>query len=171
MKFLAASISLFLILAIGCNHPKKPQSAEFPESIGRINDFGSVFSAREEMELDSLIAGIEKRSLVEIKVISLDSTMTNLEGFNSYILRLANFWKIGKKGGKENGILIGISPALQRVRITNSLRLEMVLTDIEVKAILDDFMFPELRKGNYFKGTKLAIDELTKKLPKSRLKN
>jgi uncharacterized protein len=165
MKLLTWSISIVLIIFTSCNHPKKPVSAGYPKSLGRISDFGNVFSPYEELELDSLIAGIEKKSLVDIKVVSIDSSMTNLEGFNSYILRLASIWKVGKKSGKEDGILIGISAAFQRVRISNGLGLEKELTDLEVQQILEKFMFPELRKGNYFEGTRLAINELARGLP------
>ncbi|MBC8052288.1 MAG: TPM domain-containing protein [Sphingobacteriaceae bacterium] len=166
MNFSLKAILFFLVISTACGQSEKPAALSFPKSSGRVNDFGGIYSPSEEITIDSLIKSFESRSDVEIKVVSLDSTMTTVEGFNSYILRLARYWELGKKSGKDNGVLIGISPAFQRVRITNGLGLEMVLTDVEIKMILDDSMFPLFRKGEYFNGTKVGLTELTRLLEK-----
>ena len=153
--------AFFIITVSACGQNQKPEKEiQFPKPVGYVNDFGNVFSVREEKILDSLIKNFEQRSSVQIKVVTLDSTMTTLERFNSYTLRMANAWEVGKE--KRNGILIGISPSLQRVRINRGLGVEKALTSVKTKQILDDFMFPELRKGNYFEGTRIAILELVR---------
>ncbi|MFD2163796.1 TPM domain-containing protein [Paradesertivirga mongoliensis] len=168
MKFAIKLIFLFLILNSACGQSEKPAAIVFPKPTGSVSDFSNIYSSAEEKVLDSIIRTFEKRTSMEIKILSLDSTMTTLEGFNSYILRLAGAWQVGKKEGKDNGVLIGISPSLQRVRITNGLGVEKSLTDMDTKRVLDDLMFPEFRNGSYFNGTRLGVEELIRVLEKQK---
>ncbi|MEJ6982270.1 TPM domain-containing protein [Pedobacter sp. P351] len=168
MKLPFSIIITFLFIFSACNQPDKTKSQTvFPKRIGYVNDYDNIFSYKEEKILDSLIKNFKAQSAIEISVVSLDTSMTTLDGFNSYTLRLANAWGLINQGQK-NGILIGISSGLQRVRLTNSLGIEKVLSDVETKRLLDDFMFPELRKGNYFEGTRIAIAELARILNKQK---
>lgn len=167
MKLSFSIVLTFLILLVSaCGQSEKAESKvpNFPKRIGFVNDFDNLFSDKEEKILDSLIKNFKTRTATEISIVTIDSSMTTLEGFNSYTLRLANAWGVGSK--KKNGILIGISASLQRVRINRGLGVGKVLTDMKTKKILDESMFPELRKGNYFEGTKIAIMELVKILDK-----
>lgn len=160
--FLRTVIVLFIAALCSCGQSDKSgaQKLKFPVLKGAINDYGNIFSDQEEKVLDSLIRKFESRSSIEVKVVSLDSSATTVENFNSYILRLANAWGVGKKSGKDDGILIGISPSFQRVRITNGLGIEKVFTDLDTMRIMDSIMFPEFRKANYFEGTKRGLEEL-----------
>jgi uncharacterized protein len=163
MKSITSYIFAFIILVFSaCSQTEKTKTNKnhpLPKRIGSVNDFENIFSDQEEKTLDSLIKDFEKQTSIEIAVVTLDTTMTTLETFNSYTLRLLRDWNIGKKK-KNDGILIGISSSLQRVRISNGLGVEKSLSDIETKRVLDDFMFPEFRKGNFFEGTKKGINEL-----------
>lgn len=167
MKLTFSIITTFLIIiASSCGQSEKAsKTPQFPKRIGFVNDFDNIFSDKEEKILDSLIENFKSRTTIEISIVSIDETMTTLEGFNSYTLRLANDWGVGKKK-KKNGILIGISASLQRVRINKGLGVKKVLTDTKTKKILGEFVFPEFRKGNYFEGTRVAIMELVKILDK-----
>ena len=147
-----------IVLACGSSGERDTGSAPFPKRVGSVNDYGDIFTAGEEQVLDSLIKDARAGTSVEIAVVTLDSSMASLDEFNSYTLRLNNEWEIG--GTERKGILIGISAPLQRVRINRGLGIGKNLSDTHTKNIMDTFMFPELRKGNYFEGTKLAITEM-----------
>jgi uncharacterized protein len=166
MKHAFSHFFIFILLVVSaCNQSEKSNSnnTPLPKRIGSVNDFENIFSDQEEKALDSLIKKFEKQTSIEIAVVTIDTTMTTLETFNSYTLKLLRNWNIGEKG-KNDGILIGISSSLQRVRISNSLGIEKSLSDIETKRVLDDFMFPEFRKGNFFEGTRKGIKELVSTL-------
>jgi len=162
MKFrLGIVITFFMITALGCNQEEE-KAAVFPQRIGLVNDYENLFSDTEEAMLDSLVKDFKARTAVDLVIVTLDSAMASLDKFNSYTLQLSKHWEVGQKD-KKNGILIGISSTFQRVRINRGLGVNG-LKDVEVKMILDDYMFPELRKGNYFEGTRIAIKELDKAL-------
>ncbi|MBC7913814.1 MAG: TPM domain-containing protein [Pyrinomonadaceae bacterium] len=166
MKIPFTLITLIIVVFASCQNTKEDHhnDAKFPKRAGAVNDFGDIYSAKEEKVLDSLSMEFEDQFDVELTIISLDSTMTTLEGFNSYTLRLANVWGVNKKEDKK--VLIAISAPLQRVRINKGLAIQKELSGTHITEIMDVFMFPEFRKGDYFEGTRLGIEQLMKKLNK-----
>ena len=65
---------------------------------------------------------------------------------------------------KNNGILIGISTAKRKIRISNGSGIVDKLSDKETKAIIDDIIIPAFKRGNYFEGLLNAIEEIIKKV-------
>jgi uncharacterized membrane protein YgcG len=153
-------ISLSVITA--CSSPEKQQN--FPKKQGIVNDFANVLNKDEERGLDSLVEAVKAKTSTEITIATIDTSMARVENFNSYTLRLANAWTVDKE--KNTGILIGISPSLQRVRITKGLAVQEKISDVEIQKIMNEHMFPQLRKGDYYKGTMVAIAEIGKVLDK-----
>lgn len=165
MRFCSGIFISFLTLAaLGCN-PTEEKAAIFPQRIGNVNDYEDVFSDVEERALDSLAKDFKSRTSVELVIVTVDSAMAPLDKFNSYTLQMSKRWEIGNKD-KKNGILIGISSTFQRVRINRGLGVKG-LKDADVRVIMDDYMFPELRKGNYFEGTRIAIAEMDRAIKSS----
>ena len=99
----------------------------------------------------------------EIAVVTFDSSFSNDENFDSLVIAIHNFWGIGKKN-KDNGILIGISTANRKIRISNGYGIEDKLSDEETKAIIDSIVVPAFKKGDYFEGVKNAIEEIMQKI-------
>ncbi len=113
--------------------------------------------------MDSIITKFEKETTNEIVIVTIDSSWTTQEKFNNLILTIANDWEVGKKG-LNNGITIGISTGLRKIRICNGYGIEAKLTDAETKTIMDDRILPEFRKGDYFTGTKNGLLALMQKV-------
>ncbi len=131
--------------------------------LGWISDYEHIFSDSQISELDSIISDFEKETANEIAIVTIESSWTTKEIFDSLTLAIANNWGIGKKD-KNNGILIGISTGLRKIRINNGYGIEAKLTDAETKKIIDDIILPEFKKGNYFEGTKNGILALMQKV-------
>jgi uncharacterized protein len=134
-------------------------SKRLPQPNGYISDFENLFSASEIKNLDSIITDIEKKTTVQIVVVTLDSTMTNSDNFEDFTWQLANDWGVGQKG-KDNGILIGISAGLRKIRIQNGKGIEKKLSNEDTKLIVDSVFIPSFRQGNYFEGTNNGIHVL-----------
>ncbi len=131
--------------------------------LGWTSDFEHIFSSDQINELDSIISKFEKETTNEIAIVTIDSSWTTKETFDSLILKVGNDWGIGKKD-INNGIVIGISTGLRRIRISNGYGIEAKLTDAETKKILEDLIIPEFKKGNYFEGTKNGLLALIQKV-------
>ncbi len=136
---------------------------EVPEHVGLVNDYENIYTESEEAFLDSLITSIEKESTIEIAIITLDDKMTNAKDFDSLTLVIAKTWGVGKPK-KNNGILIGISSVLKKVRIQNGLGIEKIVSNEETKAIIENSMIPQFNTNQYFEGTRIGINEMYAKL-------
>ncbi|HYD19918.1 MAG TPA: TPM domain-containing protein, partial [Flavipsychrobacter sp.] len=95
----------------------------FPRPTGYVNDFARMFTMEQVHTLDSIIRDYEKRTTVEISIVTLDSSMVGQQDFDQYTLKLANYWGVGKKETK-NGVLIAYAPYLRRIRINNGFGIE-----------------------------------------------
>ncbi len=133
------------------------------KQIGCINDYEHIFSDDQISDLDSIISEFDKETKNEIAIVTIDSSWTTKESFDSFTLAIAENWGVGKKV-KNNGILIGISTGLRMIRINNGYGIEAKLTDAETKKIIDDIILPEFKKGNYFEGTKNGLLALMQKI-------
>jgi uncharacterized protein len=130
---------------------------------GWTNDYEHLFTAGQISVLDSMISAFEKETTNEIGIITIDSSWTTAQSFDSLTLAIANNWGIGKKD-KHNGILIGISAGLRTIRIENGYGIEERLTDEETKKIINDYIIPEFKRGDFFEGTKNGLLAIIRKL-------
>jgi uncharacterized protein len=137
---------------------------QFPiKSLGWISDYEHIFSPNQIFQLDSIISHFEKETTNEIAIVTIESSWATKENFDSLTLAILKKWGVGKKG-KNNGILIGISTGLRKIRINNGYGIEAKLTNAETKKIIDDIILPEFKKGNYFEGTKSGLLALMQKI-------
>ncbi|MBL7730410.1 MAG: TPM domain-containing protein [Chitinophagaceae bacterium] len=127
-----------------------------------VSDFEGVFTSEQAAELDSLIAAFERQTAIEIAVVTVHRSWTSKDRFDSLVMAIHNGWGVGKMES-NNGIVIGISAGLRRVRISNGEGIVPLLTDEETKRIIDEMMVPEYKEGNYFEGTKNGLLALMKK--------
>ncbi|UEG50228.1 TPM domain-containing protein [Ferruginibacter lapsinanis] len=143
---------------------KPEHKIRFPaRPLGWTSDFEQIFTSDQIFELDSIISGFEKETKNEIAIVTIDSSSTTKEEFDNLILTISNNWGVGKKS-LNNGITIGISTGLRKIRICNGYGIEVKLTDAETKKIIDDIILPEFKKGNYFVGTKNGLLTLMQKV-------
>jgi uncharacterized protein len=143
---------------------KSENKIRFPaRPLGWTSDFENIFTTRQINELDSIISNFETVTKNEIAIVTIDSSWSSKEEFDNLILTIANNWGVGKKG-LNNGITIGISTSLRKIRICNGNGIELKLTNAETKKIIDDIILPEFKKGNYFLGTKNGLLALMQKV-------
>jgi uncharacterized protein len=113
-----------------------------PETIGRLN---------------AAIAEVERTSGVEMAVVVIKS----LDGrsIEEFAVKLFELWGIGKKN-KDNGLLFLWSPADRRVRVEVGYGLEGALPDGKVGAILDTYVIPRFKAGEFDQGVLDGVDAL-----------
>jgi len=139
------------------------KDAIIPKQIGYVNDFERIYTPEEVEILDSLIADFEKRTTIQIAIITIDTTMMKKEDLDSWTLKVLKTWGVGQKG-KNNGILIGISMGYRRIRIQNGYGIEKILSNQETKEIIDKDFIPFFKQSKYFEGTLNGLKALIKKL-------
>lgn len=127
------------------------------------NDYEHILTAQQINILDSVIAEFENKTTIEIAIVTVDSFFTTKETFDADITALGNSWGVGKKEEK-NGIIIGISSSLKKIRITNGHGIESKLSDNETKKIIDEVMIPAFKQAHFFEGLQKGLLSLIEKL-------
>jgi len=139
------------------------KDTSIPKAIGYVNDFEKIYAPEEIETLDSLIADFDKRTTIQISIITIDTTMMKKEELDSWTLKVMKTWGVGRKD-KNNGILIGISRGYRVIRIQNGYGIEKILSNQETKEIIDKDFIPFFKEAKYFEGTMNGLQALMKKL-------
>lgn len=132
-----------------------------PRPIGYINDFDNLFTKNENQTLDSLLEDFEKRTSIQIAVITIKSEMTTIDSLDAFTLKVGNAWGVGQKD-KNNGVTIGIAREYRKMRIQNGYGIEKILTDAKTKEIIDTAFIPSFRNDDYYQGTLTGLKSLIK---------
>jgi uncharacterized protein len=121
----------------------------FPPLTGRVVDDAGILSSDTRSQLTQLLAQEEKQAKNQIVV----ATLKSLQGvaIEQYGYQLGRAWGIGQKG-KNNGALVIVVPSTHQVRIEVGYGLEGQLTDAQTRVIIDQFMLPAFRRGDYDTG-------------------
>ena len=128
-----------------------------------VTDNGNFYTPEQEVELNKIISDYEKKTSIEIGVITINSLGdTSIE---EYADQQFNRIGIGKKGA-DNGLLIVFSMKDRSSRIETGNGMEPFFTDADAYDALE-VVKPSFRAGNYAEGTTNCINFITKTLGSS----
>lgn len=145
-KFLIVCI---LFLALVSRGRAEAAKEKFPRPRGAVNDFASLIPSNMESKMENLAREILQKTGTAIVVATIQSLGDNEPGI--YANELYEYWGIGKKG-EDKGILILLALEERRVRIETGYGVEGILPDGRVGNILDQYVVPLLKQGQYDQG-------------------
>jgi uncharacterized protein len=149
-KNVLLSLLLFAAFISAADIPERPDSW--------LNDYANVLSSGQKSELNSLLSSLETRSSNQI-FVAIFPQIPEGNYLEDFVVKLFDKWKPGLKG-KDNGILIAAFINDRKMRIEVGYGLEDVVTDAQSAVVINDYMVPEFRKGDYYKGIKNALTVL-----------
>lgn len=85
------------------------------------------------------------------------------QAIEDYSLQVAREWGIGEKD-KNNGVLLLVAKDDRRLRIEVGRGLEGDLTDVESGRIIRNTITPQFKKGDYFSGISLGVQNIAAQL-------
>jgi len=155
-RLACCALALFAFLAIAAR-----AAPTFPALTGRVVDEAGILSSQTQEQLTTLLAEEEKETGNQVVV----ATLKSLQGYTieQYGYQLGRAWGIGQKG-KNNGALLIVVPSAHAVRIEVGYGLEGELTDAQSKIIIDQFMLPAFRRGDYDQGVTAGTQAILKVL-------
>lgn len=153
---LACVLALFLTAA-GAQElvAVPPLSAHLMDPAGMLNN-------QQRTTLDNVLKDYETRSGSQIAILLISSTAP--EAIEQYSIRVADAWKLGRKGIDDGVILIVAKDnpkALRRLRIEAGRGIQGTVTDAQSKRILQDVIAPYFRQNDYYGGLTAAVTALT----------
>jgi uncharacterized protein len=122
-----------------------------------VTDMPGMLRADTIARLNSTISDFERTSGGEMAVVVIGS----LDGLSieETAVRLFKLWGIGKKN-KDNGLLLLWSTGDRRVRVEVGYGLEGVLPDGKTGAILDAYVIPKFKSGEFDEGVLAGVAAL-----------
>lgn len=119
----------------------------------RVNDYAGVLAAGERQRLEALLAEGERATGAQIVI----AIFRSLEGENleDFSIRLAEQWRIGRKG-LDNGVILLVFVRERRLRFEVGYGLEAVVTDALAGRIIREVIAPRFREGQYAAGIEAA---------------
>lgn len=115
-----------------------------------VNDFAGILQGDELYALEDSLEVFNRTTSTQIAVV----TVNDLDGYpaSDYALEILRKWGVGMKD-KNNGIVLLIKPRNENghgdVFIAVGTGLEGVLNDAKVGRIIDNYMFNDLKNGDY----------------------
>ena len=128
-----------------------------PALTARVTDLTGTLSAADRQALDAKLAAWETQTGNQLVVLMLPSTQP--EAIASYSIRVADAWKIGRKG-KDNGAIFLVAKDDRKNRIEVGYGLEGVLTDVTSRRILAETVAPFFRNNQFAEGVNAGVDRI-----------
>jgi uncharacterized protein len=143
-----AASTLLILLQILAS-PAFASEPKFPTLTGRVVDDAGVLDSRTVGELTLMLADHERDTGQQVVVVTLHS----LQGYTieDYGYQLGRHWGIGQKG-VNNGALLIVAPKEHKVRIEVGYGLEGTLTDAISSTIIQNYILPSFKRGDYSAG-------------------
>lgn len=128
-----------------------------PPLSGRVNDLTGTLDAATQARLESRLAAFEQKKGAQVAVLVLPSVQP--ESIEQFGIRLAEAWKIGRKGVDDGAILI-VAKDDRQLRIEVGYGLEGALNDATAKRIISEIITPRFRDGDFATGIEAGVDAM-----------
>jgi uncharacterized protein len=142
-----------LTLLLACNAYAQGQFKTVPPLRARVTDEIGMLAPDQRQKLEGVLADYEAKTGSQIAVLLVASTEP--EAIEQYSIRVADAWKLGRKG-VDDGVLLVVAKdnpkALRRLRIEAGRGVQGVLTDAQSKRILEDTIAPHFRQQDWYGG-------------------
>jgi len=139
----------FILPVLVCSFSFGQDFPERPNPPKLVNDFANILGDREELTLEQKLVAYNDSTSTQIAVVTINSLKGNDIGEYSFLL--AEKWGIGQKG-KDNGVLILVALEDRKMFIATGYGMEGVIPDALAKRIIENYMKPNFRNNNYYKG-------------------
>ncbi|MEK6210085.1 MAG: TPM domain-containing protein [Pseudomonadota bacterium] len=133
------------------------EDAPIPPLTGRVVDLNGALTVEQKRELEASLEAFETRKGSQIAVVITGTTFP--EPIESFAIRVAEAWKIGRKG-VDDGIVVVIAKSDQAMRIEVGYGLEGAVPDAVAKRLIEEEFIPKFRGGDFYGGLRAGLDRL-----------
>ncbi len=156
MKFLKASLSLFLLLGLSFGYAQYT-IPEQPKEQTSVYDYIDLLPDNQERNLEQKLIRYSDSTSTQIVVAIINSTKG--EDIDYLGAQWGQKWGIGQDG-KDNGILILLARSDRKIAISTGYGTEGNLTDAMSKRIIQNVIIPQFKQNNYYGGLNSGADAI-----------
>jgi uncharacterized protein len=117
-----------------------------------------MLSPEAERRLETLLTELEEKDSTQVVVLTIPAL--DGDSLEDFSIRVAERWKIGRKGF-DNGVILIVARDDRKIRIEVGYGLEGRLTDLTAGRIIRDRIVPEFRAGRVDQGVLNGVVALT----------
>ena len=151
--------SLLLLLAL-CAVPAWAQApSKIPAFDSPVVDTTGTLDAATRQQLEQQALALQQRKGSQLQVLMIPSTQP--EDIEAYALRAFESFKLGRKG-VDDGVLLVVAKDDRKVRIEVGYGLEGAIPDIAAGRVIQEYMVPKFRQGDYAGGVVDATSQLVR---------
>jgi uncharacterized protein len=154
MKRLLAALLLGLCAALAA---AADGLVAVPALDARVTDLTGTLGAEQRQRLEERLAAYERTKGSQIAVLMLSTTQP--ESIEQFGIRVADAWKIGRKG-IDDGVIVVVAKDDRRLRIEVGYGLEGALNDATANRIISELMVPHFKRGDYFGGLQAGVEAI-----------
>lgn len=151
---LIAALGFFLLSAAGL---AADDLVAVPPLKARVTDLTGTLSRDQAAALEADLAQFEKSRGSQIAILLVPTTKP--EAIEAYSIRVAEAWKLGRKG-IDDGILILVARNDRKLRIEVGRGLEGAVPDAVAKRIVAEVIGPRFKEGDFFGGLQAGVAQL-----------
>jgi uncharacterized protein len=128
-----------------------------PKLSARVTDLTDTLTQEQRKTLEDRLAAFEARKGSQLAVLLVPTTQP--EPIEQFGIRVGEQWKIGRKGIDDGAILIAAMKD-RAVRIEVGYGLEGVLPDAVAKRIVEEYIVPRFKQGDFYGGIDAALTRM-----------
>jgi uncharacterized protein len=138
----------FLLLVMGTSAVFGQYQA-IPNLEGRVTDLTATLSSQQKTALNAELESFELQKGSQVVVLIIPTT--DPETIESYGIRVAEQWEIGRDA-VDDGVILLIAKNDRKVRIEVGYGLEGAIPDAYAKRIIENIIIPNFRQGEFYNG-------------------
>jgi uncharacterized protein len=156
---LVAVASLAFVSASGAD-------VAIPPLKSRVTDLTNTLTAEQKGALEQKLGAFEVRKGSQVAVLMLPSTKP--EEIEQFSIRLAEAWKVGRKG-TDDGVILVVAKDDRRLRIEVGYGLEGVIPDAIAKRVISETITPKFKTGDFYGGISDGVDRIIRLIDGEKL--
>ncbi|KAF0185133.1 MAG: hypothetical protein FD164_261 [Nitrospirae bacterium] len=152
-----------LCLEISGAHAATPEPPSMPSQ--PVVDLAGIINPEAKTRLNEFLRTLEKKTGAEFVIL----TVASLDGedIEPFTIRIAERWKLGKRG-KDNGMLLAIALSEKKYRFETGYGLEGILPDSFLGTLGREQLRPFFRSGDYSTGLLNAATIIAERIAADR---
>lgn len=128
-----------------------------PPLTARVTDLTGTLSPPERASLEAKLAALESSTGAQVAVLLVPTTQP--EPIETYAIRVADAWKVGRKG-KDDGAVLVVAKDDRKLRLEVGYGLEGAIPDAVAKRIVSEDIAPKFREGKFAEGIDAGVERI-----------
>lgn len=132
---------------------------EVPALKQRVTDLTATLDANQVQALSDKLAVLETGKGAQLAILLVPTTQP--ETVEQYALRVAEAWRLGRKG-VDDGVLLLVAKDDRKLRIEVGYGLEGALNDATAKRIISEIITPAFKQGDFYGGLDAGVEAIAR---------